>query len=115
MKDLINMELPPRKLKEDTAVPQLDVSGDKFPYGLRISLEKEQVEKLPQVKDFGVKDRVFITAEASVNEIRNYKRNGEDESYSVVLQIEKMDISRKKSVKEMSLKEYQEARENKEV
>ena len=115
MKDLVNMELPPRKIKEDTAVPQLDVSGDKFPYGLRLSLEKEQVAKLPQVKDFSVKDRVLITAEASVSEIRNFQRNGEEESYSVSLQIEKMDVSRKKSIKEMSLKEYQVARENKEV
>jgi hypothetical protein len=115
MKDLVNMELPLRKLKEDTAVAQLNVNGDKFPYGLRLSLEKEQIAKLPQVKDFNVKDRVLITAEASVSEVRNFQRNGEEESYSVSLQIEKMDVSRKKSVKEMSLKEYQVARENKEI
>ena len=114
MSDLVSMELPPWKSKDNTAIP-MDVSGDKFPYGLRLSLEKEQVAKLPQAKSFNVKDKIIITAEASVSEVRNSQRVGEEKSYSVSLQIEKMSLSRKKPVKKMSLKEYKEARENKEV
>jgi hypothetical protein len=112
--EMVDMKLPKRK-KEDmkTAGMPMDMPQDQWPYGLKITLEKEQIDKLPSVKGYNVGDYVFIEAEACVVSMRKSEQKGGKDHYSVELQIEKISLKDKKPLEKMSMKEYREEREKK--
>jgi hypothetical protein len=117
MSELINMEKIPKtdraKVNEATVGICCDPCEDKFPYGLRICFNKEELDKMPSLKLYKIEDKVIITAEASVITIRKNERQGEPDDCEVELQIEKIscDPVAVKPAEQMSPVEYRAARE----
>jgi hypothetical protein len=83
-----------RKLNKGD-VPMSTVLGEKYPWGLQITLEKESLKKLGLSADsFDIDAPVFITAKTEVTSIsKNEAIDGESRE-SVGLQIVAMDVSR---------------------
>lgn len=79
-------------------VPNID-DDEKYPYGLRITLEKEDIGKLGiDIAKFGINDKVSITAVAKIESIRQNKtQRGEDQCLD--LQIIKMDVRKRTTLK----------------
>lgn len=115
MMDLTDIKLPKKTdkgLKAD-CVPFSSGMQDKWPYGLQLTFEKEQIDKIPSLANYKVGDKVMIAAEASVVEVRMSETQGNDARHSVEMQIEKISCKPIKPIKEMNLKEYRAMREKK--
>jgi hypothetical protein len=119
MPELIDMKLPKKtkeELKKDTCCAPLS-SGDqdRWPYGLQIRFEKEQVDKIPSLADLKVGDRVIVQGEACVTSIRISERKNNNQDHSVELQIEKISVEPAKKVplEKMKMSDYRKEREKK--
>jgi hypothetical protein len=116
--DMVSMELK-KKSKEELKGLAEPVASEqsKFPYGLRLRFEKEQIDKIPFLETSNVGDKVVITAEAVV-ETKEKNDRLDGESYiSVCIQITDIAVSakEKKPLEKMSPKEYRAARRSGEV
>jgi len=117
---LIDMMLP-KKSKEELQkenIPMDIGKQDKWPYGLQLRFETEQIEKIPLLKDYKVGDRVIIMAEASVIEVRMSETQATGDNkvqHIVALQVEQIacEPKVKKVPEKMNPKEYRSMREDK--
>ena len=121
---LVDMKLPKKtkeELKNDCCAPCASDQQDRWPYGLQLRFETEQVEKMPSLKDYKVGDKIIVSAEATVTEVRMSETQSKDKDkrtrYTVELQIQQIgcEPKSKKPVKEMSSAEYRKARERGEL
>ena len=117
---LIDMKLPKKtmkEMKEECVSSKTSEEQDRWPYGLQLHFETEQVEKLPKLKDFKVGDRVVVIGEATVTEVKQSETQSTNEkkrtNYTVELQMEQVSVEAKevKPLEKMSPKEYRKARE----
>lgn len=119
MSELISMEKIPKtdraKVNEATIGCCDKIPEDKFPWGLKLRFGTEELEKIPSLKLYKIGDKIIITAEASVVEIRKNERQGEPDDSTVELQIEKISCEPvvQKPAEQMSPEEYRVAREEK--
>ncbi len=111
---LIDMKLPKRSKAELEADCMSPISSDnesRWPYGLQICFEKEQIAKMPEVTKLKVGDTVSISGAGKVISVRMSERRGKDD-HSVEIQIERVGISTQsnKKLSDMSMSEYNKAR-----
>lgn len=113
---LADMKLPKKTEKELKAesLPVLD-NQDRYPWGLQLRFEKDQIEKLPTLPSYKVGDRVMIQAEATITGVRMSERQNGKEDHSVEMQIEKIGCEpfKKKPMEHMGMREYRAEREKK--
>ena len=105
------MEFVDMKLEEpvnSTAAEPIEVSRPKFPYGLKLRFEKEQINQYPALKLLDVGDKVLIDANATVV-TKSMSEETEGQGYcSIEIQIEKISVEKEnpKPVEQMSQAEY---------
>ncbi len=113
--NMTDMKMPKKSKKEmeKMSMPTMEAEDqDRWPYGLQIRFEKEQVEKMPSLESYKVGDKIMIQAEACVTSIRISERQSGDEDHTVEMQIEKIACEpfKKKPMEHMTPKEYKAAR-----
>lgn len=92
MPEMTNMKLPPRKEKTADCAP-CAMPQEQYPYGLRLYLDKEQLEQLGIDKLPETGAEIMISAKAavvSVNESADDSGSGKNVRRSVGLQITDM-------------------------
>ena len=90
---LVSMELP--KKIEKKSSPEVWRNSDKYPYGLKITLDKAILKKLGlTAKDFQSGEVVTLEAVAQVYETSDRTSIESGDNQSVSLQITKMGISK---------------------
>jgi len=117
--ELIDMKLPKKSAEElkKENIPISSSEQDRWPYGLQLRFETEQVDLMPSLKEYKVGDKINVIAVASVTEVRQSETQSTDESkktrYTVELQIEQVACTPKVKVppEKMSPKEYRKMRE----
>jgi len=67
---LVSMEKPKPRKKSRRNEPE-SVGDDKYPWNLRLSLDEEQVKKLPHVMKLNAGKEVYIMAKADITRITN--------------------------------------------
>lgn len=108
-----SMELPDKQKTKDID-SCMATQVNKFPYGLLLRLENEQISVLPDTGDLDVGDKVIVHAECSVVSKRLNEQTNKDEEKSMEIQIEKMSIMKKlKKLDEMDYEEYRITRRKK--
>ena len=110
---LVDMKLPKKSKKELTAEQPIAYEDvERWPYGLQIRFEKEQIKNLPVIKDKQVGDKCMIYAEASITSVRQSDRRDGSKDHTIEMQIEKVEVKPKitKNPKDMNPKEYKEFR-----
>jgi len=95
-------------MPKETIGVDMDYS-EKYPYGLRIDLQKDQVDKIPELKNCKVGDMVNIMGYGKIVAVRMAEMHGKD-THNVEIQIEKIAVDKKKSLEQMNQKEYNDAR-----
>ena len=93
--NLVDMKRP-KKSKEETAkMPEMAGESDRYPYGLRLTLEKEELEKLGlNPNEVSVGTACTIQAEGKIEEIAMRETTGKDMGRrSISIQIVKMVVS----------------------
>lgn len=121
MAEMVDMKLPKPEPEKSTGCCAIKspCESDRWPYGLQLRFETEEVKKLPVLKEFKVGDKVMVLAEAVITEVRSTETqtsNGKTDTRDTVeLQIHKVSVTSKidKAVKDMSPKEYKRMREGK--
>lgn len=91
---LTNVALTPEEAKEMTS--PVEASGDisKYPYGLRLCLNKETLEKLG-LPTLPVGTKVTVMAEGSVVSVSEHQEMDGDSCKSLDIQIEMMAVEQK--------------------
>ena len=111
---LIDMKLPKRTKEElkNECMPMAAEEQDRWPYGLEIRLEKDQLDKMPEVKNYKVGDKVIVYAEASITGTRISERQKGKDNHTMELQLEKIAVTpaKKKKMEAMTPREYRNAR-----
>jgi len=115
---LVSMQLPKVSKKEmkERCMPSIE-DEDRWPYGLAISFDTEQIDKLPALKTFKLGDKILIMGEATVTELEISERQvtgGKDRTRRHIrMQIEQIgcEAKVKKKPEKMSTKEYRNMRE----
>lgn len=113
---LIDVKLPKKtkaELKSDCQ-PIEYRDEDRWPYGLRISFEKEQIAKMPEVAKLKVGDTVSVSGTGKVISVRMSERRGGKDDHNVEVQLEKVGVSLNKKLGEMNMAEYTETMNRKE-
>lgn len=111
--EMIDMKLPPPKKEDQKKLDVLSetVGYDKYPWGLKLDLSTEIVDKL-KAGELNVGDKIHVMAEAvvtskSVNEEQGDKRKTRK---NVGIQIQKMGFKVIKTMDKMSTEEFMEHR-----
>ena len=88
---LTDMKLP-KKTKAELTEPKQssDVEQDRWPYGLQLRFESEQVNKLPYLKNMKIGEKVSVSGIGEVTSIRMNEKKGGKEDYTVEVQIQKI-------------------------
>lgn len=95
---LIDMRLPKRKKgKGENTCGAIGYHEPKYPYGLEIHLEKEQVDKIAAARSLKAGDSVKIVASGKVTSVRMSERDDGKTDHSVNIQIESLNIPDKKN------------------
>jgi len=111
---LIDVKLPKKtkaELKSDCQ-PIGYGDEDRWPYGLRLDFQKEQIAKMPEVSSLKVGDTVSVSGTGKVISVRISERRGGEDDHNVEIQIEKVAVSSQsqKKLSDMSMAEYNRAR-----
>lgn len=109
---LTDVKLPKKtKAKLKTECQPIGPDEDRWPYGLRLEFEREQVAKMPEVAKLKVGDTVSVAGIGKVISIRMSEWRNDQDSHNVEIQIEKVGVSSKKELHDMDNKEYRKARD----
>ena len=110
---LVDMKLPKKSKKEmKTECMPCETSGqDRWPYGLQIRFQKEQVVKIPVLAGLRVGDTVNIQGVGSVTFIRVSEKQNGKEDHDVEVQIEKIDVVPVKKAGKMTNDEFRKWRD----
>ena len=94
MANLVDMKKPKKtkaEMKEENTIGCYD-EGDKYPYGLQLRFEKDEIEKLSSLKTIQAGDMVNIVAKGKVTEVRVTDKDKGKNRHSVEIQIQSIDI-----------------------
>ena len=92
--NLIDLKLPKRSKEEMVKLnePMRD-GGDRYPYGMKINFESEQVEKFPGMEDYRVGEKVMISGLCEVVDVHMREEKEGKKRYSVGMQIQKISVN----------------------
>jgi hypothetical protein len=91
MNDLVDMKLPAKSKKDTMAVP-CEAERELYPYGLKLTFDKEQIAKLPELDGAKVGDTVTVEATGTIVAVRISERKKENPDHTVEIQIENISI-----------------------
>jgi aspartyl-tRNA synthetase len=108
---LIDMKLPKKTKKELEAIPSVKMDErDRWPYGLQLRFEKEQISKMPELERLKVGNVVNISGIGKVVGVRMSERQKGENDHTIEVQIEKIGVSSVKKPEDMDMPEYNQAR-----
>ena len=99
---MVSMKMSPKEVK--AMEPTISETKPEYPYGLRISLNKESMEKLGMSLP-GIGDKVSIQAVGEIVAFSQYESDGH-KNKSCDIQIEELQIGSKKEEKDASKSLY---------
>lgn len=107
--ELVSLKRPEKKADKETAEEPV---REPYPWGTRIRLEKEELDKLQMtVTDFDIGNKVSIVADAEVVSLRE-SANQRRKNKTVELQITAIGLGQPKTQKKSKYKEFQTVRDS---
>jgi len=88
---MIDLKIPKKKDKKAQEAP--DIERNQYPYGFRLNLDKDQLNKLAGLKNAKGGDMVAIKGIGKVVEIRTVDRDDDKKTESMDVQIQQIDIA----------------------
>ena len=88
---MVDVKLP-KKTKEELKkeMSPIQVERDRWPYGLQLRFESEQVDKLPLLKKLKIGQKVIVEGIGEVTSIRMNEEKEGKEKYSVEIQLQEV-------------------------
>lgn len=112
---LVDMKRPKKTKKEmEKEMTVGYMEDEKYPYGLCLRFDKNEVAKIPALKTINADTPVMLEARGFVKNVSVVDDATEGRSrHNVEIQIQKIGISSNKDPNKMNNKEYREYRKNK--
>lgn len=103
---MVDLKLAKRSKKEmkGTEMPSMD-EGDRYPYGMQLRFESEQVDKLPHLKKLKVGQKVMVDGMGEVSSIRMNEEKDGKQRYSIEVQLHEVGCESKGKEKSESMGE----------
>ena len=103
---MVDVKLP-KKTKEEMKkeMSPVEIERDRWPYGLRLTFDSEQVDKLPHLKKLKVGQKVNVESIGEVVSIRINDRKDGKEEYSIEVQLQEVGCEAKGKMKQESMGE----------
>jgi hypothetical protein len=91
---MIDMKRPKPKKGTLTKQPEGATSSEEYPYGLRISFERQEIDKLDlDVSKLKMGQKCSISGEGEVQSISMSENKGEPDNKSISIQIKAIEIT----------------------
>jgi|SRR3972149_11412223 len=101
---MVDLKLPKKTIEEvKKEMSPIEVERDRWPYGLQLRFESDQVEKLPHLKNMKIGQKVVIQGEGEVTELRMSERKEGKESWTVEVQLHEVGCEGKKKEESESM------------
>lgn len=98
---MIDLKLPKRSKDElKTMVQPMENEGPRYPYGMRLTFEEDEVEKLPHLEKMKVGEGVSISGVGEVTSIRMNEDKDKKKRFSVEVQLHKVGCASKEDYDE---------------
>ena len=106
--EYIDLKLKKKKTSDEPK-EVISENGDKYPYGLQLRFDTEQIEKIDTLKNLDIGEIVKIFGIAKVTELSSREQAGKEESRKdAALQIQQIAVVSSKEEKAMGVKEAME-------
>jgi len=107
---MVDMKLSPKERKE---AEEPSIESPKYPWGLQLSLDEEQISKLKLDKALGVGESVSLRAVATVSSVSSHEsvESSKGASEHVSIQITALEVQVEKSDAEKASKLYNSEKE----
>ncbi len=101
---MADMKMPKKTKKEmmGESIPA-EIEKDRWPYGLQLRFENEELSKLPHLKELKVGTKVMVQGMGVVTAIRSNERQGGKEDNSVEIQLHEVGCESKKKEEPQSM------------
>lgn len=98
---MIDLKLPKRNKDEliKMAEPMKD-EGPRYPYGLKLTFEEDEVEKLPRLGKMKVGEKISLSGTGEVTSIRMNEGKDKKKRFSVEIQLHKVGCASKEDYDE---------------
>ncbi len=83
---MVNVKLPKRDETNKVAEAP-SIERDQWPYGLRLTFEAEQIDKLPHLEKMKVGQKVMVEGMGEVTSVRMNENKGGKKKYTVEVQL----------------------------
>ncbi len=102
MPKLVDMKIPKKTKAEMKKEHSIGYYGedDRYPYGLKLRFEADQIDKIPALKTVNAGDMVNIAAMGKVTEVRVTDKDKGKNRHSVEIQIQSIGIPDGKNFKD---------------
>ncbi len=98
---MIDLKLSKRNKNElKTMAQPMENEGPRYPYGMRLTFEEDEVEKLPHLEKMKVGEKVSISGVGEVTSIRMNENKDKKKQYSVEVQLHKIGCASKEDYDE---------------
>lgn len=101
---MADMKLPKKteeELKTESVPTKID--RDRWPYGLQLRFENDQIDKLPYLKTLKVGQKVMVQGMGEVSSLRMSERDGGKEDWSIEIQLHEVGCEGKKKEESQSM------------
>jgi hypothetical protein len=103
---IVDVKLPKKSMEElKKEASPIQVERDRWPYGLQLRFETEQIDKLPHLKDMKIGQKVSVQGHGEVTEIRMSEQKEGKESWTVEVQLQEVGCESGKKEKPESMTE----------
>ena len=91
---MVNMIRKPKKTKRSTVAEVPYEEKERYPYGLQISLETEDLKKLGlDAKDFEVQEKIKFTCKAEITNLSEHKEQPDRTRQNMNIQITDLEFN----------------------
>lgn len=84
---MADLKLPKRTEDELKGIPEKAIERERWPYGMRLTFESEQVDKIPYLEKVKVGQKLMIEGIGEVTSIRMNEEKDGKKKYSVEVQL----------------------------
>jgi len=98
---MIDLKLPKISKNElKTMAQPIEDEGPRYPYGMKLTFEEDEIEKLPHLEKMKVGEKVTINGTGEVTSIRMNEDKDKKKRFSVEVQLHKVGCASKEDYDE---------------
>ena len=92
---MVDLKLPKQTKNEMELTAKPSMEQNRWPYGMQLRFESEQVDKLPQLKEMKNEEKVTVSGIGEITDVRTHELKGGKKQYTIKVQMQQIGIEGK--------------------